>query len=161
MSDLHKLPILQNTVKEILREYPAGGFLNVRVSREEEIVGGYSVPPGTNMALNVWKVGHDPRYWENPEKFNPDRWLHPEVPGSWVPFGDGARGCAGKDFVLIAGSISIAQIIQNFKISYTAPAPPHMTFNLFATFKTPVQIQLEPRSSERLSKSERLPREDL
>jgi len=161
LSDLHKLPILQNTVKEILREYPAGGFLNVRVSREEEIVGGYSVPPGTNMALNVWKVGHDPRYWENPEKFNPDRWLHPEVPGSWVPFGDGARGCAGKDFVLIAGSISIAQIIQNFKISYTAPAPPHMTFNLFATFKTPVQIQLEPRSSERLSKSERLPREDL
>ncbi len=95
-----------NTVKEILRSYPAGGGINIRSAYRSNIMGGYDIPAKTSVVTSTYLTQIDPRYWKNPQQFNPDRWNDPSlpIPGSWTVFGDGARGCAGRQFALLAGT---------------------------------------------------------
>jgi len=147
-TDLHNMPIMLNTVKEILRVYPAGGGINVRKAFIETMMAGYDIPQNTAMTTSTLLTQHDPRYWEKPDQFNPNRWNDPKVPvpGSWTVFGDGQRGCAGREFALLAGSVTMAHIVRNFEIEYTSSSVPEMGFQLFATFKTPVRVKLTARS---------------
>jgi cytochrome P450 len=87
------------------RKYPAGGGINVRKSYKETQMKGYDIPANTNFVTSTVGSQNDPRYWDHPEEFNPDRWNNASVPipGSWTVFGDGQRGCAGRQFALLAG----------------------------------------------------------
>ncbi len=107
LADIHNMPILLNTVREILRAYPAGGGINIRSAYRSNIMAGYDIPKETLVVTSTYLTQNDPRYWQHPEQFNPDRWNDPRVPipGSWTVFGDGARGCAGREFALLAGAI--------------------------------------------------------
>ena len=149
LDDIHKHPILTWTVQEITRMYPPGGGINVRQTTRDDILDGYQVPPLVNVAENTYRVHNDARYWKDPETFNPWRWQQPIVPGSWTPWGGGERNCAGKDFALFQGTVTMAHLIKNFNVEYTAKTnPPSMGFTLIATFKTPVSVKLTLREAK-------------
>ncbi|OMO70113.1 Cytochrome P450 [Corchorus olitorius] len=63
-SDVENLPYLKAIVKETLRLHP-GGPLVVRESTEDCSIGGYEIPGGTTLFVNVWALGKDPKQWEN------------------------------------------------------------------------------------------------
>ncbi|KAI7727607.1 hypothetical protein M8C21_012987, partial [Ambrosia artemisiifolia] len=114
-SHLKQLKYLDATLKEALRLYPVVPFLLPRSPSKACIVGGYTIPKGCSVFLNVWSIHRDARYWDNPLKFNPerfltDKWDYKGNNSMYFPFGAGRRLCAGlplaeKMLMLILGSL--------------------------------------------------------
>ncbi|XP_030932470.1 cytochrome P450 82A3-like [Quercus lobata] len=106
-SDIDKLVYLQAIVKETLRLYPATRLAAPREFTENCIIGGYHVPKGTRLIINIWKIQTDPRIWSDPLEFKPERFLtthkNVDVRGQnfeLLPFGSGRRECPGISFGL-------------------------------------------------------------
>ncbi|KAL5987222.1 hypothetical protein ACLOJK_041219, partial [Asimina triloba] len=101
-SDLNNLVYLQAIAKESLRLYPSAPLSGPHESTEDCYVGGYFIPAGTRLLVNLSKLHRDPRVWADPEEFRPERFLmeHADVEGKgshfqYLPFGAGRRMCPG------------------------------------------------------------------
>ncbi|KAK9069205.1 hypothetical protein SSX86_013321 [Deinandra increscens subsp. villosa] len=103
-SHLPKLKYLEAVFKETFRLHPPLPFLLPRAPNQNCIVGGYTVPKGTTIFLNVWAIQRDPKHWDSPSKFIPERFLNYEGLDKWdysgtnskfFPFGSGRRRCPG------------------------------------------------------------------
>ncbi|KAH9568079.1 hypothetical protein CY35_03G058600, partial [Sphagnum magellanicum] len=119
-SDLQDLPYIQAILKETFRLHPPAPFLVPHHSIEPCQVQGYTIPAKTRVIVNVWAIGRDPNPWENPLKFDPDRFMkHPEIDVqgqdfSLLPFGSGRRGCPGRSFGMLVVQIMLARLLQSF-----------------------------------------------
>jgi cytochrome P450 len=117
VSDLEKLPYLNAVVHESLRLYPPA-YMMARMNVETVNVGGYEIPPRTTLLASQWVMHRDPRFFEQPEKFVPERWfdgLESRLPpGAYFPFGDGPRRCIGQGFAQLETALVIAAIAQKF-----------------------------------------------
>ncbi|VFQ82844.1 unnamed protein product [Cuscuta campestris] len=115
---LPKLTYLDAVVKETLRLYPALPLLVPRCPSQTSQVGGYTIPKGTKVLLNVYAIHRDHKLWDNPSQFKPERFLNRSLglldytgnDPRFLPFGSGRRICAGiplaeKMLVYILGSL--------------------------------------------------------
>ncbi|CAN6453777.1 unnamed protein product [Victoria cruziana] len=75
-SDLDQLEFLKLVVKETLRMHPSLPMLVPRISMGECAIGGYSIPDKAVIIVNAWAIGRDPTSWENPEEFQPERFIN-------------------------------------------------------------------------------------
>ncbi|CAN1776223.1 Cytochrome P450 81Q32 [Linum perenne] len=116
-SDLPNLPYLSGIVKEALRMYPVAPLLVPHESSEECTVGGFHVPRGTMLLVNTWAIHRDPKLWDDPEKFNPERFLMEESEYSMMmmPFGTGRRRCPGESLAMRVIGLALGSIIQCFE----------------------------------------------
>ncbi|KAK9046013.1 hypothetical protein V6N11_051916 [Hibiscus sabdariffa] len=99
-SHLPNLRYLDAAVKETFRLHPPMPLLVPRCPGDSCTVGGYSVPKGTRVFLNIWCIQRDPELWENPLEFKPERFLNDKFDylgndSRYMPFGSGRRMCAG------------------------------------------------------------------
>ena len=99
---LPKLQYLDAVVKETMRLHPAVPLLIPRCPSQTTIVGGYTIPKGSRIMLNVWAIHRDPQLWDNPLEFRPERFLNNSEKYDYLgnkfqymPFGSGRRVCAG------------------------------------------------------------------
>jgi cytochrome P450 len=117
VSDLEKLPYLNAVIQESLRLYPPA-FIMARMNVEPVSVGGYKIPPRSTLLASQWVMHRDPRYYEQPERFMPERWLNGLEqrlpPGAYFPFGDGPRRCIGQGFAQLETALVVAAIAQKF-----------------------------------------------
>ncbi|MEO1686067.1 MAG: cytochrome P450, partial [Cyanobacteria bacterium J06631_12] len=83
-------------------------------------VGGYFIPKDATLIASQWVMHRDPRYFEEPETFIPERWLdglEKRLPkGVYFPFGGGPRICIGSSFAQMEGVLLLATIAQAFKL---------------------------------------------
>lgn len=117
-SDLTELQYLQGIIKETLRMYLAAPLLAPHESSEECTIGGFKVPRGTMLLVNVWAVQNDPKIWEEPSKFKPERFR--EMAGEidkymLLPFGTGRRGCPGEGLAMRMVGLALGSLIQCFE----------------------------------------------
>ncbi|KAF8023164.1 hypothetical protein BT93_F0612 [Corymbia citriodora subsp. variegata] len=116
-ADIHKLPYLQNIVNEVLRLFPPAPLLVPHESAKDCIVGGFDVPRGTMILVNAWAIQRDPKVWDHPTSFKPERYEGLEGDHAYrlLPFGMGRRSCPGAGLANRVVSLALAALIQCFK----------------------------------------------
>jgi cytochrome P450 len=106
-------------VKESMRLYTPAWSLARAAARDCE-VGGYRVPAGSNVVMSQWIMHRDPRFYANPERFDPDRWATEAAQRlprfAYFPFGGGPRLCIGASFAMMEASLLLAAIGQRFRL---------------------------------------------
>lgn len=120
LDDLQHLPYLANIVRETLRLYPPAWLFD-REPVEDVEIGGYTIPKGRTLFISPYVTHRDPRYYDEPERFNPDRFaddFDERVPRyAYVPFGGGPRMCIGNLFAQTEISLVVATIAQHYQLA--------------------------------------------
>ncbi|KAM0037181.1 putative cytochrome P450 [Helianthus debilis subsp. tardiflorus] len=120
-SHLPNLQYLGATIKETFRLHSVA--LLPRVPRKDCVVGGYTIPKDSLVHLNVFSIQRNPRYWDNPMEFNPDRFLANEGTNIWdyhgnnlkfFPFGSGKRSCPSFPLVEKMQMFFLASLLHSF-----------------------------------------------
>lgn len=117
--DVARLRYTEMVFAESMRLYPPAWTLGRRVLNDYD-AGGYVVPAGSIVLMSQWVMHHDPRYYPEPFRFDPERWI-PEAREarpkfSYFPFGGGPRVCIGEQFAWMEGALLIAVIAQQWKM---------------------------------------------
>lgn len=125
VADLPRLVYTERVILESLRLYPPAYAFGRRVLQPVTI-GGYQLSAGTNALLPQWVVHRDPRWFEEPERFEPNRWandlIHRIPKYAYFPFGGGPRVCIGNTFAMIEAVLLLATMAQEFGLGL---APGH------------------------------------
>jgi cytochrome P450 len=123
--DLAGLPYTSAVINESMRLYPPVYIIG-REATEDLELGGYRVKRGFTVLMSQWVSHRDPRYFPDPERFLPERWLDglaTRLPKfAYYPFGGGQRLCIGVHFALMEAAIVLATIGQKFRFTLDADA---------------------------------------
>ncbi|KAI5325280.1 hypothetical protein L3X38_034354 [Prunus dulcis] len=113
--DISKLPYLQSIISETLRLYPAAPMLLPHFSSHDCTIGGFDVPRGTMVLVNAWAIHRDPKLWDDPESFIPERFQSGEdLSHQLMPFGLGRRSCPGSGLAQRTVGLTLGSLIQCF-----------------------------------------------
>ncbi|MBK8020416.1 MAG: cytochrome P450 [Chloroflexi bacterium] len=119
VSDLPQLAYTEQIVKEAMRLYPPAWGTS-RDSIEEVEIGGYTLPKETVIMIPIFAVHRDPRWWNNPEMFDPDRFApeaEKQIPKyAYLPFGAGPRVCIGNALAMMEAKLVLATVAQRYTL---------------------------------------------
>jgi cytochrome P450 len=117
--DLPNLKFVERVFSESMRLYPPAWGIGRR-NLEEYKIGDHLIPPRTVILMSPYVVHRDPRWFPEPNRFLPDRWLPDEVAQrpkfSYFPFGGGARVCIGERFAWMEGVLLLATLGQKWRL---------------------------------------------
>ena len=151
--DLPRLRYTEMVLKEALRLYPAVWGIGRRAIADCEI-GGYRVAAGTNIFIFQWLTHRDPRFFADPETFDPERWREDPVRSgkiprfAYFPFGGGPRVCVGASFAMIEATLLLATILQKVHMDLVPGHP----------VETLASVTLRPKHGIRVIVRRRAPR---
>nr|BAC44836.1 cytochrome P-450 [Lithospermum erythrorhizon] len=118
-ADVPKLPYLQCIVKESLRLHPPTPLMLPHRASANVKIGGYDIPKGSIVHVNVWAIARDPAYWKNPEEFRPERFMEEDIDMKGtdyrlLPFGAGRRICPGAQLAINLITSSLGHLLHQF-----------------------------------------------
>ena len=146
--DAERLPYLRAVLEETLRLYPPAWGVGRR-ALERRSLGGYDVPARAVLGLSQFAVHRDARFWPDPERFDPERWLGPaaaRVPrGAFFPFGDGPRRCIGEHFARAEATVVLATLARSWSLRRVSTEPVQLE----------AKVTLRPRGGLRMRASAR------
>ncbi|KAJ3677088.1 hypothetical protein LUZ60_002812 [Juncus effusus] len=119
--DITKLPYLQAVLKETMRMHPAGplGVPHKAMEAVVDLGGRFMVPKGARVFINIWAIGRDPKVWDEPNVFRPERFLEKEIEFrgkdfEFIPFGFGRRICPGMPLATRVVPYILALLLHEF-----------------------------------------------
>jgi cytochrome P450 len=125
VADVPRLQYAQMVFKEALRLYPSAWAQSRRALVDHEI-DGYSVPAGSTIYVSQWVTHRDPRWFDEPDRFVPERWepaAQPDLPRyAYFPFGGGVRLCIGEPFAELEAVVVMSTLAQRWRMDV---APGH------------------------------------
>jgi cytochrome P450 len=123
--DLPKLPYGEMVLSESLRLFPPAWVLG-RKALENHDVDGYTIPAGSLVLLSPFVIHHDPRWFPDPYRFDPERWRaekqRTRPKHSFFPFGGGTRLCIGESFAWMEGILVLVTLARRWRLRL---APEH------------------------------------
>ncbi len=123
--DLPRLPFTEHVVTEALRLFPTVWLIG-RESTEACRVADYAIPKRTTVYMSQWVVHRDPRWYDDPLAYKPERWadgLAKRLPRyAYFPFGGGPRVCIGNNFAMMEAVLLLATIGRRFRLSLAPDA---------------------------------------
>jgi cytochrome P450 len=146
LDDLPRLPYASGVFAEALRLYPTAAII-FRRALEDHPVGEFVIPKGGIVMLSQYAMHRDPRFYPNPDAFDPDRWA-PEVRASrprysYFPFGGGPRVCIGEGFATMEGALVLATIAQRWRPRLLAEQPAQLDPMLGTRPSDELRLRLE------------------
>jgi cytochrome P450 len=118
-ADVAQLRYTGHVIAETLRLYPTAWAIGRESVRDTQI-GGERVPKGTTVLIVPWSIHRDPRFYDAPDQFRPERWadgLAERLPRyAYLPFGGGQRVCIGSSFAQLEAALVLASIAQRFEL---------------------------------------------
>jgi cytochrome P450 len=116
-SDVPKLGFAAQVIQEGLRLYPPFWMVD-RMALSDDQVGDLAIPAGSTVVVFVYGTHHSPKYWENPESFDAERFSKTneklQAPFSWLPFGGGPRGCIGGNYATLQILMILSVLLRRY-----------------------------------------------
>ncbi|MFC0693817.1 cytochrome P450 [Paraburkholderia humisilvae] len=141
------LPYTRAVVDETLRLYPPAWVI-LRRCIEPDQLDGLAVAPGTQMMISPWVLHHHRGYWQNPDVFDPARFLPgapPPARFTYLPFGIGPRVCVGAQFALAETTLAVALLVRAFDVQLAGNEPVRPVARATTVPDRPVLFRLKPR----------------
>eukprot|EP01040_Poterioochromonas_malhamensis_P000399 gene399-431_t len=177
--DVPNLPYLRLIIAESLRMYPEPPLLIRRALVDHTLPKGSAgfetkVMRGADIFLSLYNIHHSSEYWENPNEFDPERFLrpfnnprHPDWAGykpmngtlypneihadfAFLPFGGGSRKCIGDQFALMESAVTLAMILRKYDFSLAIP-PSEVGISTGATIHTKNGLMMRVKKYQRSS----------
>lgn len=124
-TDVTQLKYVEATIKEALRLFPPAIGVFLRQATETTSIGGYDIPRGSLVGLSSFVTQRDSRWFAEPERFDPERFLPPaidQIPsGAYFPFGMGPRVCVGQSFAMTEMILIVATVLRQCDVSLSSP----------------------------------------
>jgi len=149
-ADLPALSYTDRVLRESLRLYPPA-FAVFRTVLEDLTLGGYLLPEGTNVTIPQFRIHRDSRFYDDPERFRPDRWTDgfedclPEY--AYFPFGGGPRHCIGMRFARTELSLVLPTLLRRVEIDPRSDPEPDLAPG--ATLQPADDVRVRIRDRER------------
>ncbi|WP_193309570.1 cytochrome P450 [Halorubrum halophilum] len=123
-ADVREMKFTDRVLNESMRLYPPVYTL-FREPKLDVKLGGYRIPEGSALMLSQWVTHRSSRWYDDPDQFDPDRWL-PERRSqrprfAYFPFGGGPRHCIGKAFSLLEAKLILAEVCSQYDLEYEGP----------------------------------------
>ena len=116
LDDVPRLTYTSNVFREALRLYPPALLFGRRPKADVEL-GGYRIRRGSSIFLSPYITQRNPKYFPNPDTFDPDRWDRTDAPKfAYFPFGGGAKMCIGEPLARLEGLIALATLGQKWTL---------------------------------------------
>lgn len=126
-SPMELIPRLRYTgwvVREVMRLYPPAWVMG-RTAETPYRVAGLEIPAGATVLVSPYATQHDPRFWDQPESFLPERWGTDAVANrhrfTWFPFGAGTRVCIGEQFAMMEAVLLLATLAREWRVELLSP----------------------------------------
>uniref|UniRef100_A0A8C0WFJ2 unspecific monooxygenase n=1 Tax=Castor canadensis TaxID=51338 RepID=A0A8C0WFJ2_CASCN len=147
---LVQMEYLDMVVNETLRLYPIAGRLERLCKTDVEINGAF-IPKGTVVMVPTYALHRDPKLWQEPEEFHPERFSKKNKdsidPYIFMPFGNGPRNCLGMRFALMNMKVALIRVLQNFtfKPCKETQIPMKLSKQGFLQAEKPIVLKAVPR----------------
>lgn len=145
VEDVPSLPFTVQVIHEALRMFPPAPAVG-RMAMRDVAVDGFLVPAGTNVVVGAYAIQHDARYWDDPERFDPDRFSAEKSAArsrwQFFPFGAGPRSCIGDHFAMLEATLALATIVRAVEIeSVEDDFPVSLPFTMTAGGPIPARVR--------------------
>lgn len=120
-ADIPNLPYLQCVTKECYRLHPPTPLMLPHKASTNVKIGGYDVPKGASVSVNVWAIARDPKVWKEPLEYRPERFQEEDIDMKGtdyrlLPFGSGRRICPGAQLAINLVTSMVGQMLQHFTL---------------------------------------------
>ncbi|XP_030755100.1 probable cytochrome P450 4d20 [Sitophilus oryzae] len=136
---LPKLKYTERVISESMRLLPPVPMVARYLNKDIQI-GDKTFPKGANVIVYTLALHRNSKYWPNPKKFDPDRFLPEEIakrpPSCYIPFSGGPRNCIGKLYAMMSMKVVVANVIRNFRISSKYRSVDEMEMRGLITMRT-------------------------
>lgn len=118
---IDRMKYLKAVIKETLRLHPPLPLLVPHASIQDVKLCGYDIPARTTVMINAWAIGRDPKSWERPEEFDPQRFINYDIDFkgqdsfNLIPFGAGRRICPGIGFAMAIIELVLTRLLHHFE----------------------------------------------
>ncbi|XP_017044541.1 probable cytochrome P450 4p3 [Drosophila ficusphila] len=120
ISGLSKLKYLEYFFKETMRLFPSVPDMGRETSRETELANGLIMPKDSQIVIHVFDIHRNPKYWDSPEEFRPERFLPENSQNrhtyAYIPFSAGQRNCIGQKYAMQEMKTLMVAILKQFQI---------------------------------------------
>jgi cytochrome P450 len=148
LAQMEALSYTSQVVNEALRLYPPGWLLSRR-SIEADVLGGFTVPPGTNVLLPLYLLHRHPNFWKEPASFRPERFdaaHEAERPRfAYMPFAAGPRHCIGETFALYEMLMHLYKVARHYRLTFVPDQPIELEAQINLRTRYPLHMRLEAR----------------
>lgn len=157
VADLPRLPYAERVIKESMRLWPPAWSIGREAITDVQI-GPLHVTKGTNLWIAQWSMHRDARYFDDPERFDPDRWsgdLQKRIPKyAYFPFGGGPRLCIGNAFAMMEAVLMLVTFAQKFEMELVPGHPLVGIPSITLRPKHGIRVRLSRRADARARASD-------
>jgi cytochrome P450 len=147
--NIMELSYTRQVTEEVLRLYPPV-WLFTRKAIEQDKLGEYDIPPGTDIFISPYFLHRHPDFWDEPEKFNPERFdaeaIKQRHKFAFIPFSAGPRRCIGDFFGIVETQIHFGLMARHFRMEHINDYPVELAPEVNLRTKHPINMRIQARS---------------
>ncbi len=144
-ANLTRLQFTRDVFREALRLYPPVPMM-VREAARDDRMRSREVPARSQVVVSPWHMHRNPRLWNRPDDFDPDRWRDAGCPkAAYLPFSVGPRVCPGAGFAMIEGPVFLACLLDRWEVAPVAGRAPVPVAHLTVRSRDGIWLDLRER----------------